>query len=487
MQLDRITAVLRPRTNWEAVDLGVLLLRRFHASVLGAWIFTVLPVCALVMVVVPDFWSGLFVIWLLRPMFDRVPLFILARSLFGATPTLGETLRELPRLWTHDLWGGLIGYRLSFHRSLIMPVGELEGLRGSKRRRRQALVSAEAGGAGFMLGFVCVLFELVFVLGAVVLCMMMVPGHLLSDYFPAVEFTLTWELWLLRFFYALAFTAIGPMYVACGFALYINRRTHLEGWDIELGLRSLGRRLAMQASSVAGKGRVGALLVGLVVSTLSGSVSAQSHDLRTTADPTPEVIISEILAHEDFNRTHTTSEWKWPEWEFEDDSHPASPLLAALLEILLWGLAIGVVFFLFYQACLNIGWIKREVFDGEDLVVPPKELFGLDLRPETLPDDVPGAALRLWESGDGVGALGLLYRAAISRLVEHDALELTSSDTERDCLMRVRELASVQRVEYFASVTSNWQVCAYSHEPLADAEVRGLCDSWSLNFEGAQS
>jgi hypothetical protein len=34
-----------------------------------------------------------------------------------------------------------------------------------------------------------------------------------------------------------------PIYVACGFSLYLNRRTVLEAWDIELVFRQLRKRL----------------------------------------------------------------------------------------------------------------------------------------------------------------------------------------------------------------------------------------------------
>ena len=38
---------------------------------------------------------------------------------------------------------------------------------------------------------------------------------------------------------SLAMSLIAPFYVAGGFALYLNRRSELEGWDIEICLRRL--------------------------------------------------------------------------------------------------------------------------------------------------------------------------------------------------------------------------------------------------------
>src|SRR6185295_15701064 len=47
----------------------------------------------------------------------------------------------------------------------------------------------------------------------------------------------------------------------------------------------------------------------------------------------------------------------------------------------------------------------------------PTHVRDLDIRPETLPDDIGAAARALWESGDRRAALALLYRGMLSRLI----------------------------------------------------------------------
>jgi hypothetical protein len=37
---------------------------------------------------------------------------------------------------------------------------------------------------------------------------------------------------------------IEPFYIAANFGLYINRRTQLEAWDIELSFRKMAARLS---------------------------------------------------------------------------------------------------------------------------------------------------------------------------------------------------------------------------------------------------
>ena len=58
-----------------------------------------------------------------------------------------------------------------------------------------------------------------------------------------------WLEHLTNAFYALVLVVWEPIYVACGFSLYLNRRTVLEAWDIELVFRRMRQRL-ISASSV---------------------------------------------------------------------------------------------------------------------------------------------------------------------------------------------------------------------------------------------
>ncbi|UUZ49460.1 hypothetical protein LP420_03950 [Massilia sp. B-10] len=47
--------------------------------------------------------------------------------------------------------------------------------------------------------------------------------------------------------YATASAIIAPIYTACGFTLYLNRRASLEAWDLELQLRQITRPAASRA------------------------------------------------------------------------------------------------------------------------------------------------------------------------------------------------------------------------------------------------
>ena len=99
MRLSDATAVIRPRTTWEAMDLGVLLSQRHRRLLMTSWAIVTLPVFALLSWVLWDSPSlAVFIFWWLKPAFDRLPLYILSKAMFGETPTLKQALRQFPRL-----------------------------------------------------------------------------------------------------------------------------------------------------------------------------------------------------------------------------------------------------------------------------------------------------------------------------------------------------------------------------------------------------
>ena len=135
MQLEDLNIALRPRRPWEAIDLGVSMVQRWRAAVFAAWFAVSLPCFLLINLIVADpFWS-VALMWWLKPLFDSPLLFVLSRALFGATPTLRETLRAAPQwLWRSGLIWHLTLGRLDFARSFRLPVMQLEGSRGKQRR-----------------------------------------------------------------------------------------------------------------------------------------------------------------------------------------------------------------------------------------------------------------------------------------------------------------------------------------------------------------
>ena len=95
--------------------------------------------------------------------------------------------------------------------------------------------------------------------------------------------------------------------------------------------------------------------------------------------------------------------------------------------------------------------------------------------------------LQLWSEGAYRDALSLLYRAALSRLIDQHELEFRASHTETECaeLVRARGIESLS--DYFARLTGVWRRLAYGHRLPEDATVQALCDGWREELSDEQA
>ena len=129
-------------------------------------------------------------------------------------------------------------------------------------------------------------------------------------------------------------------------------------------------------------------------------------------------------------------------------------------------------------------YIKRFVESRGERSVPlrfsmPTHVRDLDIRPESLPDDVGGAALELWERGEHRAALALLYRGLLSRLAHVHAVPIRDSSTEGDCLALAATHLPSDRVAYVERLIRVWQRAVYGNvEPTAE-EFHSLSTGFS--------
>jgi hypothetical protein len=256
VQLENIAVALRPRTPWEAMDLGVAMARAWWRPVWGAWLAVYVPVGLALQLLLADhlFLAGV-VLWWLKPAFDRVVLHVLANAVFGAPPRVRDTLRALRQAVTPGLIASLTLYRFDLARSFNLPVWQLERARGGAARRRAHVLHRRARGHAVWLSVICIHFEVVILLSLMMLVDILTPGPYELEIGWAALFSGAgdvprWQQVLSNLFYMAAVTVIEPFYVAAGFALYLNRRTQLEAWDIELALRSLNQRTPPRSSNL---------------------------------------------------------------------------------------------------------------------------------------------------------------------------------------------------------------------------------------------
>jgi hypothetical protein len=109
----------------------------------------------------------------------------------------------------------------------------------------------------------------------------------------------------------------------------------------------------------------------------------------------------------------------------------------------------------------------------------------LDIRPESLPDDVGAAAAALWKRGEHRAALSLLYRGALSRLVHDHAVPIRAATTEGECLELARRALDADRGEFFTRLVRAWQLAVYGARLPEDADALALCRDFALHLRAA--
>jgi hypothetical protein len=519
MRLTDASVAIRPRSAWEALDLGALLARRHAGLLMASWALVTLPVFALLCLLL---WRhpgwAIFLFWWLKPAYERLPLYILSHALFGDTPTLKQALKALPGLLRPQLLASLTWRRLSPTRSFDLPVVQLEGLSGTARNQRLVVLGQRDAGAATWLTVVGMHLEGALWLGLATLFYMLVPAQIQLDWswqslIEAASGDWLWIEHLSNLLYVLALIAWEPVYVACGFTLYLNRRTALEAWDIELVFRQLRQRLTGVAYALL-------LGCGLVLMQLPGSAMAASTSSTCplpVEDPTgPDAErllkqsltsqaakqgIARLLDEPPFENREVVTLWRFGEEqeteEIDEDTIKALiekflklsefwksiEIVALLFEVLLWAAVLGLLALVLwrYRDWLGAFAGRLGLPSRGKKHLPPSQLFGLEVAPETLPDDIAGEVERLW-SEQPRAALGLLYRALLSRLLHDYRLPLKSAYTEAEVLRLVQTLEQDPLSQFSQELTLHWQNLAYGHRLPPEVLKPTLCQAWRNLF-----
>jgi hypothetical protein len=153
--------------------------------------------------------------------------------------------------------------------------------------------------------------------------------------------------------------------------------------------------------------------------------------------------------------------------------------------LLVWGAAVAL-------AVLLVVYILRtvrgyDVLGREDPFVAPTHVRDLDIRPESLPEDIGAAARALWDRGEHRAALALLYRGMLSRLAHVHRIPIRDSTTEGDCLALAASHLTQGRREYASRLVRVWQRFVYGGQQTQAATVYVLCDDFGSALDPASS
>lgn len=553
MQIDRLNVVLRARSGWEAMELGMALVRRHAAAIWAPWVIVSLPVFVLINALA--WWTDSFgwawlAMWWLKPLFERIALYVISRGVFGDASTTPQTLRAQRTWGWQGFWGYLGWRRLSPLRSVLLPVNLLEGTDPAHRRQRRRAIAGGAVGHALLLTLVCMIFEIVLVVGGIAAVFLFIPVDLLSESWRAA-----WELakqdmpaWMqlgVNLLFWVAATLIGPFYVGAGFGLYLDRRTQMEAWDLEIAFRRLHARL-QQAAPL--------LVLALVLiwpgaalhaqqapaqSNTKGALLAPADDAPSPAentdaasdadgdggendeaddpprtydndpDNTPTVIFGdEVVDTAGFRQavqrayddplqspTRETTEWTRIEsdaTEAEKAKREAAakangkrdskgPLLPARIAEWTLWAMVGILVVLLLATAPR--WLPWLRGSGHRRRAKAATVVEEPIRvPDVAPPDPAARARALWQEGRPRQALALLYRASVDSMSERAQINLPPGATEAQCLRASRRMPVEADRSLFARIVRVWQYAAYAGRLPADDDFEALATTLQRQF-----
>jgi hypothetical protein len=518
MQLESIAANVRMRSSWEAIDLGFAMVRAWWLIIYTPLALLLIALITLFLVVIPYeyYWVTLLLLWWLKPLYHRLILEIISRRLFGESIQISEALKKLPHLiFKTGLLSELTWRRLSMSRGFILPIWQLENLRGAARKKRQQILLNNIHGDAVWLTIAIFCFQLILTGSFFMLIWLFIPAdysedllsRLFSNELDGIGYTV--EIIAVTGF-VVVMTFLEPFYIGASFALYINRRTQLEAWDIELDFRKMSQRMKAADNTL---NAIPAILFALCLTLgfMDRPAFAESTEQpqqessqktneekvvipddfvaehRLAAEESKRVI-TEVMQSKGLNHEEKVMGWRYIDKDVEIPEEKETPewlksfsgVVAKILEFTLWILvAAGIIaLYVFRKYWLPLLETNANTTKTEQ----PDILFGMDVRSESLPDDVVASARSLWKSGKPRDALSLLYRSALIQLITQEQLELKHSHTEGDILRLSQQELIATRQQYFQQLTKQWVQIAYAHQQPTEADMSYLLDHWEPDF-----
>jgi hypothetical protein len=513
VDLESITAKIRPRRGWEAIDLGVTLVQTHAATLYKIWFAVSLPIFLLLMLM-PYLSSVMmiFVFWWLKPIMERPLLHFLSRELFGESLTVKQCAKAFYSVAKLQWFASLTWRRFSFTRSFDCPLIQLEKLKSAERAKRLRVIHSSTfgtsgSGNAVWLTIIFFIIEIIIYLSIIVLMYLFIPDVYADEldlfkWISSEKQSSSIEV-IFNLFTYLAMSLVAPFYVACGFALYLNQRTHLEAWDIELEFKRLAEKMDKKSSNIkvrlASYASIGLLLI-LTSSFNSSPVYAEE---ITKEEPTIEISNSEELNHaeakkmikaikdgKDFHQieieeTNRYIKSKTEEKDKDLDSN-ISPLwfafakiFAVIVEFALWVFITVLVIFLVikYKHLLVRSMPNKKIKRKR-----PQQLFGLDLKSNSLPDKPWLVAEQLVNEQRYREALSLLYRASLIWSIDHTNALIKEGYTELECYEQISKYVNKNVQRYLKLLTHHWRGLAYAHNTPEKKLLLSLCEDWPKNL-----
>ncbi len=202
-----------------------------------------------------------------------------------------------------------------------------------------------------------------------------------------------------------------------------------------------------------------------------------------------KAIIEDIVNSKDLKGEKKITKWQLKEVEFEqsDSSTPdwinsISIGFAKIFEYALWILLLTAIVLLYLSRAQWLHLFSPQKTEEESYQAPDI-LFGMNVREDSLPDDIIAEAKQLWQQKKARESLSLLYRGALVRLINQEKIPLENSHTEGDILKLSQKSLLDKQQQYLAQLTSQWQLIAYAHRIPMEEAMQWLFTHWQSHFQ----
>ncbi|WP_440904577.1 hypothetical protein ACMZOO_17390 [Catenovulum sp. SX2] len=250
MELNKLSFEPCPRTPSQVFDLTLLFVKKHFVALIKIYLTLVVPLAAIFYALLPIEYVG-FIIWWLKPVFERPLLTYLSRVSFSYSCSTFEAISSLKQLKIINIIKLLTIYRLSTTRAYNAPIEQLEKQSSKALTKRKDILNNRCSHNQTWWILLCVhlemlmLMTLLFVYYGLFPDFMPIDEHLTFEYFNSSEFV---SLYLIT--YLMSIALIAPYFTTGGFLMYLNSRIHIEGWDIEQSFKRIVARLS-QVSLIA--------------------------------------------------------------------------------------------------------------------------------------------------------------------------------------------------------------------------------------------
>jgi hypothetical protein len=468
---------LRRRSPWEAADAGLLLWRE---NVVYFLPFFAMPfwICAFGLRLLPESirpytW---FVIWLLKPLFDRLILQVAAARFFDRAAGAARICRNLGRNLLRGLAGDLLWRRFSPLRAAMLPVRMLENTdrRGIGERRR----TLQRGGLQFcaLLTVWGLLLEAA-LLGGELAFFAMTMEMLQPGYLTSLNTLVNANTIAIFSACCCNFMLIEPLYVCMGFGVYLNSRVDVEGWDIEIMFRGFAEKNKQKPVIPV------MLLCALLGMAAPGNGFAVTDESGVTAaDAVPLDALRTVLDLPDFGGERDTWGIRWKNQRAGTTPEiNIAPWVEQIRQAFAFALRLALLALIAAAAVFLVIFLRRLKRGG----TAPKDSRNTHIMAETeaeSPDALLKKSRAFAAGGDIRRAWGCCLAAAIRSWAVYRGLVFPLNATEYDCrdLVNADTMSHTEERRAFAALVGHWVHLAYGGRLPPDgsfAEALAFCES----------